>query len=245
MKIQKFKLFESTIESKYELSNEDIIDYFIDYADNDQIEISDGWIEDNRFLHKKNHFSKADLGKTKRAKLVIIPIEQQSEDGIHIETNLTTMRSLDPLIKAISELKRFYNLTNEEINFAIQQEFNNTNLILIISYDFINEKDLTGDTIDGFLKEISDFMVNDKSSPWKNKKRIIKNNWVEFRFNSDRDSMYMWDVLSKMGNNQPYWVNGQPRYPQLDEINQRIQQAGYKISPTGGNKQTVITLKKI
>lgn len=59
---------------KESITNEEIVDCFVDYFDTDSLKIQDGWIDGDQFVEKKEYFDKSDLSKTRKAKLVIVKV---------------------------------------------------------------------------------------------------------------------------------------------------------------------------
>jgi hypothetical protein len=232
MKIRKFSIFNESI------SNEEILDCFIDYSDEGSVTITDGWIDGDKFIEKKEHFGKHDLNKTRRAKLVKIKIGEY-EGGIHIDHNFyessMPLTIMNDVIKSLSELKRFHDLTDQEITFSIANRSDKIYLSIIIPLEFVKEEELNLDVVNDFLKEIK--LALDKTSLLGKKRKKLSSNWLEMKFRDWRDCLSWGNEILKMN-------NGNCRFSDLNEIGDRIVKAGWKVYIDGGDTQVIIRLKK-
>ncbi len=224
---------------KESVSNEEIVDCFIDYFDADSLKIKDGWIDGDQFVEKKEYFSKSDLTKTRKAKLVKIKIGEYTGgiriDGNYYESSMP-LSTIKDITKAFEEINRFSEITDQEITFSISNRSDNIYLCIIIPLDFVKEGDLNADVVNGFLKDIK--LALDKTPSLGKKRKKLSNNWLEMSFSDWRECIGWGNEIVKMNDNGTRWE-------ELNKIGEKILKSGWKVVQTGGDKQLVIQLKKI
>lgn len=226
------------------ISNEEIIDYFPDYNDSNSLKIEDGWIVEDRFVHKKDYISKSDLNKTRKAKLVSIEFGRFNDVSINIGRSQETMplSAISEINKAFGDINRFREITDQEITFSLSTITDYTLkskvicLSILIPLDFVKNEDLNSDVVNGFLSDIKKFLDTTPELGKKRKKLI--NNWLEMKFTNWRDCLGFGDEIIKMNNNGSRWE-------ELNKIGERIRKSGWEVIQAGGDKQLVLKLKKI
>ncbi len=230
--MKKFSINESK-----SISNEDIIDCLSDYYDNDSLVIEDGWVNKNNYSNKKEYFSKSDLSNTRKAKIIKIKIGDY-DDGININMGPKSIpiSMINDISKSLNEVNRFSKLVSDDISFSLNNEYGKVNLSILIKLDNIQESDLNSDLVDGFIKEIKNFL--DTTTAYGKKRKKLGENWLEMTFKDWRHSMYLSDQIKQMN-------IGTCKYSELNEIGERIRKSGFKVVDVGGDCQSVIQLKKI
>ena len=228
---------------KESVTNDDIIDCLSEYSDNNNLNITDGFIEPSgiagcgNFTDKKDIFSKNDIGKTRKAKLVKILLSKE-EKCIFVDGKRSMPISIiEEMQKLISEIERFNNLidSDDEISFLFQSSYDGIYLYLIIPLSHVDDSHLNSNLVEDFLKEIKKALG--KTQTFGKKRAKVRSNWLEYRFTNWNDAISWGNEIVKMN-------NGQCRFQELNEIGERIIRAGWKVYDGGGDKQLIIRLKK-
>jgi hypothetical protein len=240
-KLKKFNNFGSLFES-FKLDNEDIEDLFIDYVDNKQFRLVEGFVcSDNRFFTDVASVKKD----TKKCKEITINLKGVA-DGIQPHSGggrcLTDIKVLSQIL---SEIEQFYHRSGESPNFQVKPSWEDLEIKFYIVGGLVesSEFDLK-EQIENFLKELEIILKTKYNYKRLNLKR---SNWLEIRTPVKGGGLY---------GNAGYALNQKIRRSfnnQLDATRDadliqwatRVTQGGFRCELTGGDNQVVVQLKKI
>lgn len=232
------KKFNENTEFDFKNDNEDITDFFHEYYDRDEknISIEDGVVVDNKFKRDTSYVKNPT--KTRKAKLVKVLLGDGTGISYDMKDSFTNLEILSNLLL---DLKRFYTISKEEINYVINTDFMGMSVEFIVLGEFIKEDESKSDKIDKYLKEISEYIRGRGY-----KRQTINGNWLDVRFPKKDDYISGWkSMVYKISNGTTNLENCLPRETKLVEIRNSMLEHGLKISVSGGDQQLVIKLVKL
>lgn len=163
--------------SDFKITDEEIKEYFYDYIDfkKNCFEIKNGIIKEEpggeiSFINNTPYMKKGI--KYKKAKLVKIMASKTNGISIDGEKCLT---DIEVLLDIISDIKRFFIMSGENINFKINTTYTGLEVEFLIIGNEIEKSISKSDKIDEYLKRINDCIVKKG-----HKKGKINGNWLDF-----------------------------------------------------------------
>lgn len=239
-KLKKFNNFESLFES-FKLDNEDIEDLFIDYVDNKQFRLVEGFVSsDNRFFTDVANVKKD----TKKCKEITINLKGVA-DGIQPHSGggrcLTDIKVLSQIL---SEIEQFYHRSGESPNFQVKPSWEDLEIKFYVVGGLVESSEFdVKEQIENFLKELEIILKTKYNYKRVNLKR---SNWLEIRTPVKGGGLYGNDYalnqkIRRSFNNQL----DATRDADLIQWATRVTQGGFRCELTGGDNQVVVQLKKI
>lgn len=227
--------------NSFKNSDDDIKNFFIDYIDEDpdSLEITNGWVRNGEFVWNADYIKKGDIKNYKKAKLVTLKLPKGT--GIKIGTNTKCLTSIDPLEKIIREIERFYDLSEEEVNYAITQDYGVIEVMFITMGGNIEESESSADVIDSLLLELKEILR------LRGYKRITyRSNFLDLRTpKKDRDRDLLLNNFLRKIRDRDVVVDDEtdPSTRALVNWREKIPD-NYDIEIGGGDQQVVVKLKK-
>lgn len=221
--------------SDFKITDEEIKEYFYDYIDfkKNCFQIKNGIIKEEpggktSFINTTPYMKKGI--KYKKAKLVEIIASETN--GISIDGK-KCLTDIEVLLDIISDIKRFFVMSGENINFKINTTYIGLEVEFLIIGNEIEESTSKSDKIDEYLKRINDCIVKKG-----HKKGKINGNWLDF---SIRDK-YATGLFYKLKNirDQNIIESTNPIDSELIKIRNEAWEDGIKWELSGGDNQLVI-----
>jgi hypothetical protein len=236
--LKKFSNFESLFES-FNLDNEDIENLFIDYVDNKQFGLVEGFVSsNNRFFTDVANVKKD----TKKCKEVTITLDEVS-NGIESRggTCFTDIKTLSDILRIIEQ---FYLRSGESPNFLIKPTWGgDLEIKFYIVGGLVESTELeTKDKIESFLKELEIIL----KTKYNYKKVNLKgSNWLEIRTPVKGGGMYGNDYalnqkIKRSFNNQL----DATRDADIIQWATKVTDNGFRCELSGGDNQVVVKLLK-
>lgn len=231
-----FNLFEN-----FKLDNEDIENLFIDYVDNKQFKLIEGFVtSDNRFFTDVANVKKD----TRRCKEIRIEIEdiaqgiQPQSGGGRCLTNIETLSNI------LSTIKQFYQRSGESPNFQIKPSYNDLEIIFYVVGGLVEGSEFEAKgKIEELLKELEVIL---KTKYNYKRVNLKSSNWLEIRTPVKGGGMFGHDYALREKIRRSF--NGQldaTRDAELIAWATKVTQSGYQYNLPGGDNQVVVQLKKI
>lgn len=230
--------------------------FFTDYTDEnpDSLTITNGLFNGDRIV-KETPYMK-DVSKYQRCKIIELTVAEA--DGIYIDSTShgnwgKCLKSFEILDNVVQDIKRFYELSGEDVNYTINMSCNELVVTFITMGDKIKPEESHAGKIDTYLLELKNILKD------KYKRIKITGNWLEVRtpktgpnrgFMGDY-SFYLSEFLRNVRNNV-YTIdnteeNDRPstKY-RLALINwkNKISNDGFIMDISGGDHQSIVQLKK-
>lgn len=221
-----------------------IREFFIDYIDDDKesLKITNGWVKDGEFIWKADYIKKDELNKYRKAKLVDLRIAKS--DGVSIGSELKCLTSLDPLKKAIQDIERFYDLSEEEINYTINTSYDFLEVSFVVKGGNIDESESHAETIDSLLMELKSILNTSKGF---NYKRVTyKPNFLDIRTpvrDKDRDVL-LTRLIRRVADGTELGEGSREFVRPLVQWRNKVVDKGFSIEANGYDNQVVVKLKK-
>lgn len=240
-KFKNYKIFEN---SSFKNNDDDIRSYFTEYTDEDEdaLTIVNGLVCNNKFIEETLYMK--DVSKYKRAKLITLKIRYKKGISIGMDSCMT---NLELLSNILSDIKRFYDFTDEEINYTINANFNGLEVKFITTGEDIKEGESKYEKIDEYLSKIGELVFKLNLIGF-NKRYTFKDNWLEFKHKSSVkwESAYrLFDKLKNIGDGSLNINNcADDIYLQIINIRNSAWEDGLKFSPIGGDQQVILKLIK-
>jgi hypothetical protein len=232
------KKYNESIEKTFKNDDSDIKLFFTDYTDEDSnaLTIKNGLVHDGRFITDTPYMK--DISKFRRAKLITLNVGKLDGLSIGIDSCIT---DIDRLSDVLADIKRFYELSGEEVNYTI----NTSHMGLVIKFitigDEIKEDESKSSKIDGYLKRVGE-CIKKKG----HKRQSIKGNWLEMRFAKRGD--YDFAISSKLRKIGDGSVNLDNTTNEIDietiNIRNEAWEDGLKFNISGGDQQVILKLIK-
>lgn len=218
------------------LSDQDIIDFFSEWYDDDpsSVEINDIIINTRTkdVLKPTTYFSNVDdFIKGKMIKLLISESNGLSLSGTDCLTDFNVLES------AISTIKRFYIYAGEDdINYSINNDYDGLTVTFIVKGDKVKSSDKS--TIDELLGELKNLFKK------KYKSVIQKENWLEIKHPRNKpwnDCLMIQRFIKNLFNG--HYDNNTERYGEWVNWKNKVLDKGLNIKISGGDYQSVFSLK--
>jgi hypothetical protein len=160
MKIRKFN--ESTETETFKNTDEDIKLFFTDYTDDNlgTLDIQNALVRDGEVI-KMTPYVK-DPKKVRKCKIVTLNIG--APKGIKLPGG-NCMNDLETLENLIFDIKRFYALSGEEVNYIINTDYMGLSVKFITLGEYLTDSDSKSKEIDELLTELKDFLRNNGKRP--------------------------------------------------------------------------------
>lgn len=227
MKIKKFN--ESS-----NIDNDEIEMMFYEYLDSGSIEIKDKYLLYDKVMDITPYIK--DPSKVRHCKVVSILVGKGT--GIELREGKCMVDFL--LIESIiKQLKRFYKLNNEDINFLIFSDYMGLSIKFIIKGEYIKPEDSRYKDVDKYLQELKDIIT------YKVKYRIkIDGNWLDMGGkDSDTYHSYLYKIKNGIYNRDHVLYAQSTTIKNLVDWYTRVTSDNLKIDIGGGDKQLVVKLE--
>ena len=217
----------------------DIKMFFTDYTDENPkaLTIENGLVYNNNFI--KDTVYMKNVTNYRKAKLITLNIGEQN--GIHINGK-SCITDLEMLSNVVFDIKRFYALSEEKINYTLYTDYAGLNVQFITLGDMVKPEESKSEKIDNYLKRISECI---KKKGWK--RVSIKGDWIDISFPKKMDRSYeMHTRLYRISNGQ---INLDNTTNEIDRelitIRNEITEDGLQFNLGGGDQQVTLKLVKI
>lgn len=166
---------ESDETKTFKNNDEDIKMFFTDYidADPDSFKIKNGLVYDGDFIDDTSYMKNP--SKYRRAKLVTINVCEA--DGISTPGIGATLTNIETLQNLLDDIKRFYALSGEEINYSINTNYRGLEVQFVTLGDVPKSEESQASKIDGYLQRVKEWIKKRG-----HKKQTISGNWLDMRF---------------------------------------------------------------
>jgi hypothetical protein len=237
------KFNESSEESvTFKNTDEDIQLFFTDYTDENPkaLKITHGLVYDGEFKSDTTYMK--DTSKYRRAKLIELNVGKAN--GVRISSG-KCMTDLEMLSNTLLDIKRFYDLSGEDVNYTINTDYMGLTVKFITLGDMIKPEESQSTKIDDYLKRIGD-CIKKKG----HKKQTINGNWLDMRFAKKGGGPLGFDYaisdkLRKIGEGILTHENTTNEIDrELITIRNEAWEDGLKFNISGGDNQVVLKLVK-
>ena len=221
----------------------EIFDFFAEYYDEDpdNFKIENVLLYNNKEVKKMTPYLK-DPSKYRKAKIVTVKVDKPKGPSYGM-SNFST--SLETLQNILSDLERFYDMTGEEVNYKIINDFMGSHIQFLVAGESMSDDSSKVKLIDNFLKEFKEMFKKRGFRP------SIKGNWVEIRTSGKKSwsnyGDYSVDLRSLMNKikNGDITLENLPResYRDLVEWYNKVFDENLTMDILGGDHQFVIKLK--
>lgn len=228
---------------EFKNTDDDIRMFFTDYTDEspDALTINNGLVYDGRFIDDTSYMKNP--SKYRRAKLITLSV--CDADGISTPGMGKCITNLEVLQNLLDDIKRFYALSGEEINYSINTDYAGLEVQFIVLGDVPKAEESQSSKIDEYLKRIKE-CIKKKGF----KRQTIGGNWLDMRFPKKGAPQLGWDYhvsekLRKIGEGI-YTLDNVTNDVDRELINIRNEawEDGLKFSLSGGDNQVVLKLVK-
>lgn len=229
--MKKFSILE-----KFKYTDEEIEDFFLDYKDDDKFELKSGFLtSDNRFFTDVAGVKKG----TRQCKMATISMEDICKDGIQGPgAGPRSITDFSKIEKVLSEIKKFFSRSGLEPNFIIEPNWEDIEIHFFIVGGLVEDKQLgSKDDILRFQKEL---LAICKARGYKRVR--LGNNWLEIR-TPVRDERLWFGIIDMFNRLQNGTLPDNERNAPIIDWYNRLTNAGYTISKSGGDNQIVIKIK--
>lgn len=220
----------------FKLENEDIEDLFIDFVDNKQFKLIEGFVtSDNRFFTDVAKVEKD----TRRCKEIRIELEdiaqgiQPQGGGGRCLTNIETLSNI------LSTIQQFYHRSGESPNFQIKPSWEDLEIIFYVVGGLVEGSEFEAKgKIEELLKELEGIL---KTKYRYGRPRIKNSNWLEIKTSSRTVDLALRAKIRRAFSGE---LDATADGEILDWAT-KVTQSGYQCNLTGGTNQVVVQLKKI
>lgn len=233
--MKKFSLLEG-----FKYTDEEIEDFFIDYVDNKNFNLSSGFINSE----KRFFTDVANVGKSsKECKRIEIVLEDVCT-GVHDPNTGRSLTNIDTISKLLNTVKTFYARSGEQVNFIIDTQYDDVKIIFFIIGDNVDNSHFgTQGEIKSLLTELVDIIKKRT-----NFKRVTLkgNNWLDVHtpkrtaFGLGADHHLSNSIRRAADGNLPEDERNLP----LITWAQKVDQLNYNVKLSGGDNQVVVQLSK-
>lgn len=229
------------ISENFKFENEEIEDMFIDFVDNKQFKLVEGFItSDGRFFTDVANVKK----ETKRCKEIRIDLQDVAQ-GIQPQSGggrcLTNIETLSNILETIQQ---FYDRSGEEPNFMINPSYEDLEIIFYVVGGLVEGSEFEAKgKIEELLKELEIIL---KTKYLYKKVNLKRSNWLEIRTPVKGGGMYGHDYALNQKIRRSF--TGQldaTRDAEIIAWADKVTQSGYQCNLSGGDNQVVVQLKKI
>lgn len=234
---------ESTETKEFKNTDEDIQMFFTDYTDErpNSLTIENGLVYDGRFITDTSYMK--DPSKYRRAKLITLDV--CDADGISTKGMGKSLTNLDVLQNLLEDIKRFYALSGEDVNYSINTDYSGLTVQFITLGDVPKDEESQATKIDGYLQRVKE-CIKKKGF----KRQTIRGNWLDMKFPA-KGGGYMGfaygvsDKLRKIGSGElELHMTDNPVDRELITVRNEAWEDGLKFSLSGGDNQVVLKLVK-
>lgn len=238
--MKKFSLLEG-----FKYTDEEIEDFFIDYVDSGNFELTNGFIGSQESLDENRFFTDvSNVGKkSKECKRIEIKLEGICK-GVYDPNTGRSLTNLDIISKLLGTIKTFYARSGEEINFIIDTHYDSVIIIFFIVGSNVGEKHFgTQGEIKSLLTELVDII---KKRTNFRRVSLKGNNFVDVHTPKKGGGPFGYDYY--LNNSIRRAVDGilpeDERNLPLIAWAQKVNQLNYNVNLSGGDNQVVIQLSK-
>jgi hypothetical protein len=237
------KFNESSEESvTFKNTDEDIQLFFTDYTDENPkaLKITHGLVYDGEFKSDTTYMK--DTSKYRRAKLIELNVGKA--DGINISMK-QCMTDLETLSNVLLDIKKFYDLSGEDINYTINTDYMGLSVKFITLGDMVKPEESQSAKIDDYLKRVGE-CIKKKG----HKKQTINGNWLDMRFAKKGGGPLGFDYavsdkLRKIGNVElTFNMTADVIDREIITVRDEAWEDGLKFNISGGDNQVVLKLVK-
>ena len=227
----------------FKTSDDEIREFFFDYTDENpnSLKIENGLVYDGRFITDTSYMK--DPSEYRKAKL--ITLEVCDADGISTKGMGKCLTNLDVLQNLIADIKRFYAISGEDVNYSINTDYSGLEVKFITLGEFAKAEESQAEKIDGYLQRIKE-CIKKKGF----KRQTIRGNWLDMRFPA-KGGGYMgfaFGVREKLIKIEDGRVNLDNTENEIDreliKVRNEAWEDGLKFSLSGGDNQVVLKLVK-
>jgi hypothetical protein len=221
-------------------TDEDIQLFFTDYTDENpnSLKITNGLVYDGEFKSDTPYMK--DTSKYRRAKLIELNVGKAN--GVSISSG-KCMTDLEMLSNTLLDIKRFYDLSGEDVNYTINTDYMGLTVKFITLGDMIKPEESQSTKIDDYLKRIGD-CIKRKG----HKRQTINGNWLDMRFAKKGGGPLGFDYavsskLRKIGNAElTFDMTADVIDRELITIRNEAWEDGLKFNISGGDQQVVVKI---
>ena len=224
-------------------TDDDIRMFFTDYTDenSDALTIKNGLVYNGRFIDDTSYMKNP--SKYRRAKLITLSV--CDADGISTPGMGKCITNIEVLQNLLDDIKRFYTLSGEDINYSINTDYSGLEVQFIVLGDVPKAEESQLSKIDEYLKRVKECI---KKMGFK--KQTISGNWLDIKFPKKEDpqlgsSYHVKEKLIKIGEGI-YTLDDFTDDVDRELINIRNEawEDGLKFSISSGDNQVVLRLLK-
>lgn len=224
---------------QFKNTDDDIRMFFTDYTDEnpDALTIKNGLVYDGRFMDDTSYMKNP--SKYRRAKLITLSV--CDADGISTPGMGKCITNLEVLQNLLDDIKRFYALSGEDINYSINTDYAGLEVQFIVLGDVPKAEESQSSKIDDYLKRVKECIKKRG-----HKRQTISGNWLDMRFpKKSMHDIYVSDKLNKIGSGQlTLDQTADPIDRELITIRNQAWEDGLKFQTSGGDNQVVLKLVK-
>jgi hypothetical protein len=239
------KFNESTEETTFKNTDEDIELFFTDYTDENPnaLTIKNGLVlkngNDARFIDDTSYIK--DPSKYRRAKLITLRVGKT--DGVQLHTG-KCLTDLEMLSNTLLDIQRFYDLSGEDVNYTINTNYMGLTVEFITLGDMVKPEESKTGKIDEYLKRIGE-CIKKKGF----KRQSIKGNFLDISFTKADSRAYL-DIgvsnkLRKIGSGElTFDMTADVIDREIITVRDESWEDGLKFNISGGDQQVVVKLVK-
>ena len=233
------KKFNESDNITFKNDDDDIRLFFTDYTDEnpDSLEIKNGLVYDGRFIDDTSYMK--DPSKYRRAKLITLSVCEA--DGISTPGMGKCVTEIEVLQNLLDDIKRFYDLSGEDVNYSINTDYSGLKVEFIVLGDVPKSEETQSTKIDEYLKRIGE-CIKKKG----HKRQTIKGNWLDMRFPKKGDfDIAIGRKLRRIGSGEINIDNTTDNVDlDLIRIRNEAWEDNLKLDISGGDQQVVLKLVK-
>jgi hypothetical protein len=215
--------------------NDDIIEYFTEWYDTDRLIIEDYLFntKENQVVKKTPYVKNPKI--MKECKVVTInAFDSNNLKGASLPgMSANCLTDINALDNIISDIKRFYNISGQEVNYTIESDYMGIIFKLVIITGDYDESKTKQKDIDELFKELNQLLIE------RRKRTTIKGNWFEIRGENNYSNTFFKLKRNMLLDNGTEFIRG------LLQWYQKVQDRGMELDISGGDNQTVLNLKEI
>jgi hypothetical protein len=229
MKIKRFN--EST--ETFKNTDEDIKLFFTDYTDDNlgTLDIKNALVRDGEVIKMTPYVKNPK--KVRKCKIVTLNIG--TPKGLKIPDG-NCMNDLETLENLILDIKRFYALSGEEINYTITTDYSGLSVKFITLGEYLTDSDSKSGEIDKLLQELKDIFRE------KGKRPSLKGNWLEVRGKIDAISDYFWKITRGDWNRNHHLYDQSKFIGKLIDWYGKVTEAGFTVKTGTYDNQFIVQL---
>lgn len=224
---------------QFKNTDDDIRMFFTDYTDEnpDALTIKNGLVYDGRFMDDTSYMKNP--SKYRRAKLITLSV--CDADGISTPGMGKCITNLEVLQNLLDDIKRFYALSGEDINYSINTDYAGLEVQFIVLGDVPKAEESQSSKIDEYLKRVKE-CIKKKG----HKRQSISGNWLDMKFPKNKMyDVYISNKLNKIGSGElTLDQTADPVDRELITIRNEAWEDGLKFQTSGGDNQVVLKLVK-